>query len=894
MDDNQCYHCFHCTRKSKSVRAHLFHLNHHRHITKYLICGLGRCKSSFKTESALRFHIIRNHRVYVAQTQHNLFKKSIVHNPSCKYNCPVSSCGQQFFHDRDFSMHLKDHFKSATSVVPCPSSDCLKQFKSYRSLTGHMSRKHRTQAPVTQDEALVLTPAEPPDLMEDAFLFSDVDVVASQDLMHEESLNSAQEDRTIALAQFFQKLEYKHMVSGVVTQAVYLEIKNLLMDYQRCFMDSLVSNMKSAQISEDLITEVVSLTSSCTDVMESCHLLRSIYIRKLFYKNNFCFVEPIEVPLKNGSFFYFVPVDKSLIAAFQNKSWRFCLKKPPFSQDGCCRDFFDGQAFKLNPFFKENPDAVPIIIYQDGFQVVCAIGPAKNLKHKILAVYMAFGNLPSEIRFKKDSIQLVALVRECDFNHEEIFGLVVEELKRLEEGTEIPGVGIVKAGIAFIAGDNLGSHGVGGFTENFSSSHYFCRHCLLTREKYNRPGGEVRLFRNRTKESHNRALQKVKIRKDGTIKSCQGVKFDSEFNKLQSFHVTTGLPFCIGHDLMEGLIAYDLKLYIQHFVELGWFDLLKLNELINNFPYSEEDRKDRPVPIKILDKKRLAGGAWQLWQMLRLFPLIIHGYIKDPTDEVWLSLLRLRKIVGMAIAPEIHESFHGEFQETANVYIIQRKALFPSVPLRCKHHYLLHEMENCFCFGPPIKTWTMRFESKHSFFNRSWKSSNNSINVLQTLSYKHEFLQSWVRSGGGVRCDVETSGRSPFVQALYSAAITNSLTKCASVLDECNYVIFKGTQYKKGHVVIVKRDSFCEKLEVGMIHLIILDSSDTVYFVVRKGTAILKPILGSYKLTLSDTFQCLQPSDLICFYPHSTYVRDTQQYICLRHALLGQPSDISV
>ncbi|XP_034236317.1 uncharacterized protein LOC117642343 [Thrips palmi] len=592
MDDNKCYHCSHCAHKAKSVRAHLFHLKYHRHISKYLICGLGRCKSSFTTESALRFHIIRNHRVYVAQTQHALFKKSSVRNPSGKYKCLVSSCGQQFFHDRDFSMHLKDHFKSATSV-PCPSTGCLKQFNSYRSLTGHMSRKHRTMVPLTQDEPSVLTPAEPPDLMEDAYLFSDLDVV-NQDFMHEheETLNPPGEDRTVALAQFFQKLEYKHMVSGVVTQVVYSEMKNLLQDFQRCFMDSLVCNMKSAQIPEETLSEVLSLTSSCNDVMESCHLLRSVYMRKLFYKNNFCFVEPIQVPLNNGSFFYFVPPDQSLIAAFQNKSWKFCIKKPPFSQDGCSRDFFDGQAFKSNPFFQENPDAVPIILYQDGFELVCAIGPAKNLKHKILAVYMAFGNLPCEIRYKKDAIQLVALVRDCDFNHKEIFGKVLEELKRMEEGTEIPGVGIVKAGIAFIAGDNLGSHGIGGFIENFSRSHYFCRHCLLTRKLYNKPGGEVRLFRNRTKESHDRALRKVKIRTDGSVKSCQGVKFDSELNKLQSFHVTKGLPFCIGHDLMEGIIAYDLKLYIQHFISLGWFDIETLSELIINFPYSEEDRKD--------------------------------------------------------------------------------------------------------------------------------------------------------------------------------------------------------------------------------------------------------------------------------------------------------------
>lgn len=35
-----------------------------------------------------------------------------------------------------------------------------------------------------------------------------------------------------------------------------------------------------------------------------------------------------------------------------------------------------------------------------------------------------------------------------------------------------------------ISGDNLGSHGVGGFVENFSVSHYFCRYCDIKRSSF--------------------------------------------------------------------------------------------------------------------------------------------------------------------------------------------------------------------------------------------------------------------------------------------------------------------------------------------------------------------------------------------------------------------------
>lgn len=87
---------------------------------------------------------------------------------------------------------------------------------------------------------------------------------------------------------------------------------------------------------------------------------------------------------------------------------------------------------------------------------------------------------------------------------------------------------------------------------------------------------------------------------------------DSVFNQLQSFHVCNfGLPPCLAHDLFEGVIAYDLKLFIDYFVTKEWFSFDKLNKLINCFPYSTEDRKDKPCPLE--EKKyRIIGNACQV------------------------------------------------------------------------------------------------------------------------------------------------------------------------------------------------------------------------------------------------------------------------------------------
>ncbi|KAI3351482.1 hypothetical protein L3Q82_020330 [Scortum barcoo] len=61
------------------------------------------------------------------------------------------------------------------------------------------------------------------------------------------------------------------------------------------------------------------------------------------------------------------------------------------------------------------------------------------------------------------------------FGIAKVFSELLADLKSLEtDGINVDGE-TVKGGLYCIAGDNLGSHFIGGFTENFSRSQYFCR-----------------------------------------------------------------------------------------------------------------------------------------------------------------------------------------------------------------------------------------------------------------------------------------------------------------------------------------------------------------------------------------------------------------------------------
>lgn len=141
-------------------------------------------------------------------------------------------------------------------------------------------------------------------------------------------------------------------------------------------------------------------------------------------------------------------------------------------------DVCDGQVYKNNEFFSQNPSC--LILYQDSFEVVNPLGSTKS-KLKVLAVYLSLANLPPHIRSSADHISLVMLCREKDFKHfghDKVFSRLTADLKDLEDKGITVAEEKVKGTVLCIAGDSLGSHSIGGFTENFSVSEYFGRYCM--------------------------------------------------------------------------------------------------------------------------------------------------------------------------------------------------------------------------------------------------------------------------------------------------------------------------------------------------------------------------------------------------------------------------------
>ncbi|KYM96897.1 hypothetical protein ALC62_12434 [Cyphomyrmex costatus] len=789
---------------------------------------------------------------------------------------------------------------SKKQEILCPFRECEKKYSILCSFTSHVSKIHRNCEP-----AITVKNLENCNTVENSENCSIQEVFAES----EESLNNAllefddQSNMTVQhepfkvqydadvgsklfiknVGQFYLKLESKLLLSASTIQYIVTEINNIYGEGQKVARQKLQEFLLAENVSSDKINRIIEEVFNCDLWIQSNNIFNTDYKRKKFYKKHFDYVDPVFIKIKGTQkFFAYVPLQDTLKKFFNDKSLQNVIDLRSQPQHELLKDFTDGKVFRNNTFFKNNAEALQIILYQDGFEIVNPIGSAKK-KHKLLAIYMTLGNIPDNFRSHINCIKLVALCKESDFDHKSVYGKVVEDLKIIEEtGIEIDKK-LIKGCLVFITGDNLGSHGLGGFVENFSTSQYFCRFCHVTKEKFYSNGGSCKMYKSRSIKSYNSALDKI-----GNKKDFEGIKFNSVFNQLKNYHVCLpGLPPCLGHDIFEGVVAFDLQLYIGYFINNKWFTLKQLNERIENFKYSTEDRQDKPCTITTMNKK-IPGGACQIWNFIRLLPLLIEDKIQTTDNEVWLCTLLLSEIVEIICSPIIHTSCLSYLQLIISQYISMREMLFPEVKLRPKHHYMYHYPELILQFGPLMKVWTMRFESKHRFFKRAIRYCLNFINVLKSLSIKHELLQSLVRLGADIRIQTELYEVSTFHIDLYNIDIQKAIqnARLPPLIQQCSRVVVKGTEYKQGYALVLHQDGYRYNIVIGKMCLF-LCYEENIYILFEIVENEYIPYINAYKIGGIKSYECHNLHEVLYFKPLHVYTIESMRCIKPSHGFVS-------
>lgn len=488
------FHCPFCKNYStKFLKNHIRHYQLHRSVSRRLYCGYKKCPRNFKTDNSLRGHLYKYHNLSAQEISVQV-ARYVESDENAQYKCSVILCTQTFHDFNKFLKHLKYHINTGTEVK-CPVSHCPSRYSKIQSLTSHLSRYHKRNKNYLGKQKDLPTEAaglidghqtEAAEHENDDFQCS----FNTHDDDYEETSVDENELFVRNLANFYLKLECQKCIPVSTIQLIVLSLNELIEQGQGIMDKKLADLLLSAEINPDDISVITQIMRESNPYLANGKVLDSEYKRRNYYKRNFHYVAPQSIFLKivNGTkrYFEYVPLEETIKSVFHNKSlkaeWRDKIL-PNKNTELLC-DITDGTVYKDNPFFQENPDAIILILYQDSFEVVNPIGSAKKT-HKILAVYCSFINLPPHIRTHINTIHLVALCTETHFDPAIVYGRIVDDLKKLEStGITLSSGETRKVGLLCIAGDNLGSHALGGYVENFSSTQYFCRYCLIRRDKF--------------------------------------------------------------------------------------------------------------------------------------------------------------------------------------------------------------------------------------------------------------------------------------------------------------------------------------------------------------------------------------------------------------------------
>lgn len=574
------------------VTKYLTHLNlMHSQKSNFIVkCNISECPKSFTNFHVFKSHVYRKHR-----SVFDLRKCETLGQYICK-TCPNSLVCRKL---SDISDHLKDHLNQ-NKIIICPFVGCETQFKKYSSFKSHLSRKHYNS--VAREKVDFITDEENFSSKSDSDLDGISDDV-SDNTHFDEGINEPNFQLKMKehIALLLLKAQEKYMIPLSTTQKLLQDFNSLCEMQTNYLCDNIMKDAVNLGLTSDGSLKLNDiLRENC--ISESINSLSTNYKRMKYFETNLQTVFPLEYPLgrnisnKSCSFQYVSILSTLKFLLMQDDVFQQVINPVCNEDDNLFSSFDDGQICKNHNLFSTNKEALKINMFCDEFEVCNPLGVHRK-NHKILAFYYVLGNIYPEFRSSVDNIQLLILVKSV---HVKYFGIkaivepLIEDLNVLaSQGISVRGKTFMGS-LSFISGDNLGSNMIGGYVESFSSKvNYYCRTCLCNKIEIQNTFSDENIAL-RTPENYKQHVMDLLV--DSTKDSLYGIKKNSPFN-TDFFHVTQGLPPDIAHDLLEGVVPYELGLILASLATAHVISIDYINKQIENWPYGPLDIIDKPVLI---------------------------------------------------------------------------------------------------------------------------------------------------------------------------------------------------------------------------------------------------------------------------------------------------------
>ena len=810
------------------------------------------------------------------------------------------TCTRCLFDTHSFLTLIK-HYRYGHDDQPvhCNISGCQKLLKTTRQYLAHIKSKHkefwtdncssriRNQNVEVEEEDIVNENV----INDGAGIGSDNEIDAADD-------DAVEIDVAHCVSSVLLGLREEHKSTGSACSYIANSVSDLFAEYREDLSKKINTILQNSGADMEVMNNVSQVLDESQYEKSFFNFSSTVRLQK-YVAENFDFVQPVEYVLgrdENGAdeTIQYIPILDTMRALLKKDEIFSEVYNGHFSQDhDLLLDYCDGLNFKNNPLFSTKKMALQIQLYYDEMCVANPLGN-KAKQMKIGAFYFILGNISPKYRSKLHIIQLATL---ClvphiqKYDYDAIIAPLIRDIKILEaEGLSIwkDDVEYTLYGtVSFISADNLGAHMIGGFQLHFNHGR-ICRGCNVTKrtlkDHFNCKDLEVR-----SRATYD--LQVQRVQQNRSLRYVYGILCNSPFNQLEYFHVTTGLPFDIAHDLFEGAIPEVIYMTVKHCVQQGYFSLQFLNSTIKTFDYGQDDVCNKPSPMSSdLGSFRVKQTAAQAWCLLRLLPIMIgHGVPFDDTN--WLVLLLFLDVVEYCMAPKVNKVVSNFLAYLIEMFLSAYYDKYNEITMKPKFHFLTHYPKVMFLYGPLVHCWTLRFEGKHLMFKETAWRTKNRKNILKTLAEKHEYYQAWRRSRsenflteGTIK---HTGGEVVFIRMLsqeMQRLVLPLVGKTESVY-RAKKVSFSGTWYKSGSAVVLAKTDESYKFGISITNFII---SGVVYLACRT-TITTDYIHHEHAYAISDLGQQLvkvKPTDLADYHPLSVYDTEYTKLIVLRHHIL--------
>lgn len=880
--------CKHCEETFETLKVYTQHMYLHT-TASVLKCGFDACEWSGTKFSSFRAHISYCHRSSLGQ------KKLLVESDTSWQQCTFEKCRLRFACKKDFLSHFYNHFDDEFEAhIFCPFLDCHKSFRRKTSFQVHVHREHRcssasesfagSSGDVGSNEApnkvelggldVPCSSATKNEMQYASFSSETVSEVVGP-LSDRVVFEDADSMLLAATAKLYLSLQTSHFVAATTVQKIVECVSALHSQSMAAIREKLSENLKAAGVTDENVTDVIQNVFE-SDFFQKIHnpdtgIMGTTFKRKKYFQQAFGFVAPLCMVLGRNakgrqSQFHYVPIEHSISQLLADKCILQVLYSPRYHLAGASyadntgrvfQDFRDCDFMAGNPVFSDD-DSLNLLIYHDEFELVNPLGSGNGI-HKILAFYYTLENVKPEFRSGCDHMQLLLVARSKDvkyFGIEKILHPLYSELKSLETKRIAVFGKNFRVNLLALVADSLGHHMLAGLPQNFSSGEV-CKYCHATIHEIRNGNVNFRSYPCRTAmELH-----------DGCI-----------LNKLSSFSTAFQLLPCVAHDLLEGVVASDLQLCLRHLIcNKKWCTETCLQAALSKLKLLSPESNE--PPIINLQAKKVPGKAVQLWQLIRFLPCILP--VQDEEDPVWQMVMDLTDILHILLSPKISLGQVHVLEGLLTDYIDSRLHLFPQIPLKPKHHYLTHYSQFIASFGPPIRYWTLRFESKHCYFKNTSRSSQNFLNITSTLSERHQMHQTNLGTETRFKTDVEVLQSA---HANEDESLTYFVRRYYGVV-KATAIQRHGIVYREGMIVVLERNDSMT-LVVGCIALLLVDNDSHVTLVVQRehaerqptGLYLLKPELSGYS--------SVALNHLACYTPLNVYLHQSRRCIFLKHAIL--------